>query len=363
MAMAAPRTWILASPHAGDNTQLFALADALGWPYETKRLIYRPSERLLRFLGQATLAALSKESLDKIMAPFPDLIIAAGRASEAIASWIRKFGNGDARLVFIGTPWGDLARFDLVIATPQYALARRANVLMSSLPLHRVHAEALAAAAQSWRPRLQHLPRPLTAVLVGGSSGPYVFDQASAERLGRDVSRLAHERGGALLVSTSARTGLKASQALAAAISVPSYHYDWASGGSDNPYLAFLALAERIVVTADSISMISEASATGKPVLLFDIETGRQSMRAEASEAGILPAPHWRGRTPGATAFRLAMRFGPPRWSRDLRIVHRNVVSAGRANWLGDASVAKPPALPPTDLRHAVARVQALFKP
>lgn len=361
MAMATPRTWILASPHAGDNSQLFALADALGWPYETKRLIYRQSERLLRFLGQATLAALSKESSGEITPPFPDLIIAAGRASEAIASWIRKFGNRDARLVFIGTPWSDLDAFDLVIATPQYAVARRANVLVNALPLHRVHPQVLATAAHTWRSRLQHLPRPWTAVMVGGSSGPYVLDRASARRLGHDVSRLARERGGALLVSTSARTGLAASQALAAAISVPAYHYDWDNGGSDNPYLAFLALAERIVVTADSISMISEASATGKPVLLFDIETGKQSMRAEENHAGPLPAPHWRGRTLGATAFRLAMRFGPPRWSRDLRIVHRDVVAAGRASWLGDAALAEGSAFAPPDLRHAVARVQALF--
>ena len=57
--MVTPRTWILASPHAGDNAQLLALAGALGWPYEVKRLIYRQSEGVLRFLGQATLAALS----------------------------------------------------------------------------------------------------------------------------------------------------------------------------------------------------------------------------------------------------------------------------------------------------------------
>jgi uncharacterized protein len=359
--MDTPRTWILASPHAGDNSQLFALAEALGWPYETKRLVYRQSERFLRFLGRATLAALSRESFDKIAPPFPDLILASGRASEAIASWIRKFGNHNARLVFLGTPWGDLDGFDLVIATPQYGLARRDNVLVNSLPLHGVRPETLAAAAEIWRPRLQHLPQPRIAVLVGGSSGPYVFEQASAEKLGREASRLAGECGGTLLVSTSARTGRSASQALAAAITVPSYYYDWDSSGCDNPYLAFLALAERIIVTADSISMIAEASATGKPVLLFDIERGKQSMRAEESAYGSLKAPYWRGRTLGATGFRLAMRFGPPRWSRDLRIVHRQVVAAGLANWLDTAPAAQTHAPVSPDLQHAVSRVQALF--
>lgn len=360
--MVTPRTWILASPHAGDNAQLLALAGALGWPYEVKRLIYRQSEGVLRFLGQATLAALSRESLDKIAPPFPDLIIAAGRASEAIAAWIRAHGNRKVRLVFIGTPWNALERFDLVIATPQYGLARRTNVLVNALPLHGVHPQALAAAAEAWQPRLQHLPRPWNAILVGGSSGPYVFDHISAERLGREASQLARSDHGSLLVSTSARTGLEAAQALRLVLDAPHYFYDRAQDVEDNPYLAFLALADQIVVTADSISMISEASATGKPVLLFDTETGRQSMRAERYSESPLPAPYWRGRTLGATGFRLAMRFAPPRWSRDLRIVHRSVVSAGLAHWLGDAPAAERPTPPPPDLEHAVSRVQALFR-
>ena len=38
---------------------------------------------------------------------------------------------------------------------------------------------------------------------------------------------------------------------------------------SDNPYLGILALADRLVVTSDSVSMISEALATGHPVEVF----------------------------------------------------------------------------------------------
>jgi len=362
--MATPRTWLLASPHAGDNSQLFALANALGWPYETKRLVYHQSESLLRFVGRATLAALNKEKSDAIAPPFPDLILAAGRATEAVAGWIRRHGNRRARIVFIGAPWNELDRFDLVIATPQYAIAPRDNVLRNPLPFHGVHPASLAAAAKAWLPRLAHRPHPWFAVLVGGSSGPYIFGPAAAGRLGRQVSDMARKAGGTLLVSTSARTGRDAGQALSAALSASHYFHEWTPGAADNPYLAFLALAERIVVTADSVSMISEACATGKPVLLFDIEEGKQAMRAEegAFQSGeILPAPYWRGQTLSTTAFRLAMRFGPPRWSRDLRIVHRNVVNAGLASWLGDAPAPLRQVQSSVELERAVARVQGLF--
>ncbi len=362
--MASPRTWLLASPHAGDNSQLVALAKALGWPFETKRLVYRRYETALRFVGRATLAALNRERSDTIAPPYPDLILAAGRATEAVAAWIRRYGNRGARIVFIGPPWNSLESYDLVIATPQYAVAQRPNVLVNRLPIHSVDAESLATAAGAWQTRLEHLPQPRIAVLVGGSSGPYVFGPAAAERLGRQASEFAKRCGGALLVSTSARTGASATRALASAIDVPHYFHDWSTEATDNPYLGFLASAEQIVVTADSVSMISEACATGKPVLLFDIETGRQSMRAEEAACGPvqpLPALYWRGQTAGSTMFRLLMRFAPARWSRDLRAVHRHVVESGAANWLGDAP--RPPrcaAMSP-DLEHAVSRVRALF--
>ncbi|CAN5202813.1 hypothetical protein BH10PSE7_BH10PSE7_13950 [soil metagenome] len=358
------RTWILASPHAGDNTQLLALADALGWPYEIKHLAYRKSEKFLRFLNRPTLAGVDRGRSDPISPPYPDLIIAGGRSAEAVSLWIRRYANPRVRLVFIGTPWGSPDNFDLVIATPQYRLPHHPNVLPIDLPLHALTPASLAAAGEAWLPHFQHLPQPWIAVLAGGDSGPYVFGRASAARLGEEASRLARDCGGSLLVTTSARTSGVAADALAAAISVPYYPHKGGQSHGENPFLAFLALAQKIIVTADSISMIAEACATGKPVLLFDTEEGKQSMRAEDSSTsadGSLPPPYWLGRNADSTAFRLAMRFGPPRWSRDLRIVHRNVVQAGLASWLGDPPRSIPASQLSDNLERSAARIRALF--
>jgi len=359
-----PQVWVLASPRAGDNTQLLALAEALGWPFAVKRLVYRPVQTLARLMLGATLAGLDRRKSDAIAPPFPDLIIGAGRANEAVALWLRRNSGPKPRLVYLGTPWAALDQFDLVITTPQYRLPKRPNVLHNALPLHDVEPGKLAAAASAWQKRLTHLPRPWIAVLAGGPSGPYTFSPAAAARLGEEASALTRGRGGSLLVTTSARTPPAVADALAQAITAPSYFYRWTALSDDNPLTAYLALGDEFIITADSISMLTEACATGKPVMLFDTEEGRQAMRAEeglATAQGRLPPLYWRGRDVNSTFFRLALSYAPVSWSRDLRIVHRALRAAGRVSWLGDPAPKPRPLYESEDMARAVARIRALF--
>lgn len=358
-----PKVWILQSPHSGDNTQLRALAGALGWPAEVKRLAYRRREGVLRLLSLPTLAGVDLARSSPLEAPWPDLVICSGRGAEAVSFWIKR-RNPKLRIVFIGTPWSALGRFDLVVTTPQYRLAQAPNVLHNLLPLHDVTAERLAAEARLWEARLSHLPRPFTTVLVGGSSGPYLFTPEAAARLGREATRLAEASGGSLLITTSARTGTAATDALAAATGAPHLLYRWQGPKADNPFHAFLGLAEQVVVTGDSISMLAEATATAKPVYLFDIEEGRFAMRAEEGQrgkAGAVAPIGWRGRTAEATLFRLLINHAPARFSRDLRIVHRQLTCSGRAAWLGEAAPEAAASGPDDGLTRAVTRIQALF--
>src|SRR5688500_15171562 len=40
-ARTAPRTWLILGDKAGDNAQVRIIADALGWPYHVKGLVFR----------------------------------------------------------------------------------------------------------------------------------------------------------------------------------------------------------------------------------------------------------------------------------------------------------------------------------
>jgi uncharacterized protein len=251
-----------------------------------------------------------------------------------VARWIRRQSGGRARLVLLGRPWAPVEAFDLVVTTPQYELPEAANVLHNLMPLHAVTPERLAEAAARWEARLAHLPRPFVTVLAGGSSGPYVFDEAAAARLGREASAVARRLGGSVLVSTSARTSPAAIDALFAAVDAPACLHRWDAGDRQNPYLGFLALADRIVVTADSVSMLAEACATGKPVQMFDFGGGSVPMRDGVGyEADQTLAARLRG-----WLYERYMQLprGRLNRTRDLRIVHRALLATGRASWIGE---------------------------
>jgi mitochondrial fission protein ELM1 len=346
-----PSVWILSGHKAGDNAQLMALAQALGWPFEVKRLAYRRTELATNLLLRVTLAGTVPSRSSPLLPPWPDLVLTAGRRNEPVARWIKRRSGGRTRLVHLGRPWAPPERFDLVVTTPQYFVPERTNVLTVGMPLHAITPAALAAAAPAWEPRLRHLPRPRIAVLVGGSSAPYRFGAEEGAELGRLANEHALGLAGSLLVTTSARTGADAAAAIERALTAPHLFHRWRRDAADNPYRAFLSLADEVVVTGDSISMLAEATATGKPVFIFDLggmrERGPRPLRTAKNRASLLHL--------------ILMRTAPRRMHRDIRILLQAAVASGRAAWLGEAAP-RGSATSGEDLARAAEAVRRLFR-
>jgi mitochondrial fission protein ELM1 len=254
--------------------------------------------------------------------------------------------------------------FDLVSTTPQYRLPVRSNVVHNALPLHGISPERLATAGREWEAEFASLPKPMIAVLVGGRSGPYVFGPDAAARLARQASDRARSLGGSLLVTTSPRTSRAAAQALFDGLTVPAFCHRWQADQVVNPLQAYLAVASEVIVTADSISMIAEACASGKPTYLFDIETDKRAMRARQfsdRQESERPYLHWRGTDLVSTLWRLGLMFGPDWWTRDIRIVHSALVGSGRAAWFGDAAPHAVTAGPAQDMDRAIVKIKNLL--
>ncbi len=345
-----PVVWLIDAYRAGERGQVRALVDALGWPCETRQLDYRRRVFLPHLLGRASLRGITPSSRAGLQPPWPDLVVSCGVRNEPVCRWIRARSGGRTRYVHVGRPWGPLDTFDLVITTPQYRVPEHPNVLHNPLTLHGVTPATLEAARRDWAGAFGSLPRPLISVLVGGDSGPFTLGPRAAARLAREASGLARQLGGALLVTTSSRTRDAAAKALQAGIDVPHYFHRWQGGGETNPYLGMLAWADRLIVTGDSIAMLSEACATGKPVQMFDLG-GMGSGQDEATDFRL-----------GAALYALLLRWFWQPLSRDITLVHRALRESGRATWLGeepDAEASRPPRQ--TDLERAVEAVRRLL--
>ncbi|MBB4285786.1 mitochondrial fission ELM1 family protein [Roseospira goensis] len=260
---------------AGSNSQTRGVVQALGLPWHEERLWYEHEWPWQRALG---LVRPSQETRTRLLAaPTPALVVSAGRRAGAVARWLRatlmaRDGRGP-RLVHVQDPRYGRAAFDL-IAVPAHdrrvaALRRRSNVRVVTGAPHPLTAGRVAAAAPAWRERVAALPRPRIAVLVGGDSGRRRLDGRLAGLLADRAGALAAGVGGSLLVTTSRRTRTDAVTALRRRLPGPHCLVPWRENPAENPYLGFLGLADAVVVTGDSMSMLSEATVTRRPLWLF----------------------------------------------------------------------------------------------
>ena len=266
-----PPIWILTGAREGDNAQLRVLAKATELAFVEKNISYNGLYRLPNMLKDQGLWTVRPASRGLLQPPWPKIVMSVGRRSVPVMRWIKQQSGSMTRLVHIGRPRTKLDLFDLIITTPQYRLPTRPNIMKLPLPLSRLRGVELEHEAEKWHHLTNGLEGPFTSLLVGGDTDSYEFNAQSAARLGAAVSAHVKAKGGSVMVTTSPRTSVQAEQALSDALKVPAYFYRWSeAGGANNPFLGLLALADDIVVTSDSASLLSDAVIADKPIWLFD---------------------------------------------------------------------------------------------
>lgn len=270
--------WIVTDGNAGMENQCLGLAEALGVRPIVKRIRLRaPWNWLPPRLGALgnPLRRLDPAG-DALDPPWPELLIATGRKTVAVTAAIRRISNKTVA-VQIQNPHFPSSAFDLIVA-PRHDGLNGGNIICTAGALHRVTRARLDKAAEEFRAGLAHLPRPLFAVLIGGPNKVYRMNPSVIERLCAGLRHLTSVARCSFAVTPSRRTGEANITALRQGLKeVP--HILWEGQGA-NPYFGFLGLADAVVVTADSVNMISEAAATGKPVFVFDLPGGSAKFRA-----------------------------------------------------------------------------------
>ncbi len=260
--------WVLADPRAGTAAQALGVAEALGAPFRVLPLGWSPLARLP--LPWPSLAGLSAQSRAGFMPPWPRLVISAGRRAAPAALWL---GARGAATVHCMRPGFGAGRFSLLVLGEHDQPAPAANVFPILGAAHRMGLARLAAARAEFA-ELGALPGPRVALLVGGPVKQ--ASQGLEPELVAGLARAAAALGGSVMATTSRRTGAAAHAALVQALAgTPHRVFGWGDAGT-NPYAGFLAWADVVVVTGDSVSMLSEALATPAPVFVAELPAGRR---------------------------------------------------------------------------------------
>jgi mitochondrial fission protein ELM1 len=195
--------------------------------------------------------------------PWPDLWIATGRATLPLSLWAKARSGGRTFVVQTQDPRWRTADYDLVVA-PRHDAVVGDNTLSITGSPHRVAPERLAEAAPAFADRLDDLPRPRVAVLVGGRSRAHDLSEAHAAALADQIAEAMKTAGGALMLTFSRRTPEAAKAAMTERLSrLPGVIWD---GNGPTPFFAFLNFADHILVTEDCANMAAAAPSTRKPV-------------------------------------------------------------------------------------------------
>jgi hypothetical protein len=276
MSGRAPTCWWITNGAAGFRTQARGLAEAV-FPGAVEKTVdvRAPWSLAPPALWRLTLRGLDPGK-DRLEPPWPDVVVSCGRKAARAAIAVKRASGGRTLAVHIQNPLAPLGEFDLVIPMRHDPLAEGPNVVAIDLALHDVTPQALAEAAEAWRGRFSVLPRPLTGVLLGGTTKRHEFTVEQGRALAGRLNILRAQGG--LAITPSRRTPEAVKAVLREAFAGDAGVFLW-DGAGDNPYRGILALSDRIVATGDSVSMVSEAVASGQPVAVFDIGGGQRHQR------------------------------------------------------------------------------------
>jgi uncharacterized protein len=263
-ALSGMSVWTISDGKAGDEAQLLGLTERLDLTPMRKIIAPRAPFSWFMPFGPIDPRDSPNRAKSPIAPPFPDIAIATGRRAVPSLRAIKRASMGRTFTVFLKDPRTGSRTADF-LWVPEHDNLRAKNVLTTLTSPHRITPEALITLRAAPPAPIARLQAPRIAILVGGNSRRMQFETTDCVNFCAALSALPQEAG--LMATASRRTP----PALFTSIRdemIARGGYFW-DGTSENPYSAMLAAADALIVTGDSMNMISEALATGKPVMVF----------------------------------------------------------------------------------------------
>ncbi len=273
--LAGARGWLITPDLTGMDVQTQGVADALGLEYEMKHVYPKGIWKIASPWGPVAPSERFGEPGSQFSPPWPDIVISLGRASVPYMRALRRRAGVATFTVVLQDPKTGLGTAD-VIWVPEHDRLRGANVFTTLTSPHSFTERRLAELRRAMPPAIAALPRPRVGVILGGKNAVYKFRDEDDERLARSLSSLG-ALGVSFLITPSRRTHERLRRVVDEA--TRGFPRIFWGGEGPNPYGDFLAHGDLFVVTADSVNMVGEACATGRPVLVFSLSRGSAKFR------------------------------------------------------------------------------------
>ena len=273
--LAGARAWIVTDGKAGMDVQARGVADALGLAYEMKHVSPSGVWRVVAPWGPVAPSERFGTEGSAFAPPWPAVAIATGRASIPYIRRLRRLAGAATFTIVLQDPKTGPNTADL-IWVPEHDRRRGANVVTTPTAPHSFTPQRLAGLRANPPADIAALPGPRVAVVLGGKNGVYRFREADDDRFRQALASLG-ARGASFMITPSRRSHQRLIRAAEEATrDRPRILWDMTGA---NPYPQFLAHADVLVVTADSVNMTGEACATGCPVWVFHPSGGSSKFR------------------------------------------------------------------------------------
>jgi uncharacterized protein len=269
------RGWLITEPKAGIVVQARGVADALGLESEAKEVSPKGIYRMLAPWGPVAPSERFGKPGSLFAPPWPDIAIASGRASIPYIRALKRLAGPATFTVVLQDPRSGASTADL-IWVPEHDRRRGVNVITTPTSPHSFSFERLKKLRANVPESISDLRLPRIAVILGGKNAVYEFTEADDARLAGALASLA-ELGASFMITPSRRTHPRLLEVVDAATR-DTQRILW-DGTGPNPYPDFLAHADALVVTADSVNMTGEACVTGRPVYVFEPSAGSAKFR------------------------------------------------------------------------------------
>lgn len=262
--------WLISDKKAGSDAQCRGVAEALGLNFEIKTVA---PTGIYKFLSP-WLAPSAKHKIgqptSQFAQPWPDVVMAASRLSIPFLRAIRKASKNRTYAIIFLDPKVSTTAAD-IIWVPEHDRLRGGNVITTLTPPHKFSPNRLKQNRPKAQEKLSHLPAPCIMLSLGGSNAVFKYTEEALKRLHAALQNLV-EQNVSFLITPSRRTPAPLLEtALDATTKANRTVWD---GTGPNPYEDFLSASDATIITADSISMASEACATGRPVYIFKPDGG-----------------------------------------------------------------------------------------